>query len=185
MAVNWNKIKNEYINGDISYAKLAKKHKVSLQAIKDRGTREKWVAQKKEQQTNIQQITNQKTAEKIAEQESNLIIDVQNTAAKLLEKLNIAIEQTDLYIERTKIKVPTKVRDEKTGKLYDAYKESEEVRLAHKNGLNVNSLKQLASALKDIQSIQMAGKESVMTETPNINITIAPATAKDIEDEDE
>lgn len=155
MAVNWTKLRTEYINGHISYAKLAEKHKVSLQTVKDRGTREGWVAQKKEQQTKIQKKTNQKTAEKIAEQESDLAADINSAANELLKKLNIAIAQTDLYIERTKTRVPKKVRDKKTGEEYTAWQEEESIKLSKKDGINVSSLKQLTSALKDLQSIQL------------------------------
>ena len=155
MAVNWTKLRTEYVNGHISYAKLAEKYDVPLNTIKEKGTKEKWVEKKKKQHAIIQQKTNQKTAEKIAEQESDLAADINSAANELLKKLNIAIAQTDLYIERTKTRVPKKVRDKKTGEEYTAWQEEESIRLSQKNGINVSSLKQLTSALKDLQSIQL------------------------------
>lgn len=155
MAVNWTKLRTEYVNGHISYAKLAEKYDVPLNTIKEKGTKEKWVEKKKKQHAIIQQKTNQKTAEKIAEQESDLAADINSAANELLKKLNIAIAQTDLYIERTKTRVPKKVRDKKTGEEYTAWQEEESIRLSQKDGINVSSLKQLTSALKDLQSIQL------------------------------
>lgn len=179
--LNWAKIRNEYINGNISYEKLAKKHKVSIQAIKEKGAKEKWVAQKKEQQAKIRRKTDQKTAEKIAEKQSDLAADIQSAASELLKKLNIAIQQTDLYIEKTKKRLPKKVQNPETGETYIAYHEEENIRLSQKEGINVSSVKQLASALKDLQAIQLGSRGEQAQESPNINITIATATPDDIE----
>ena len=161
LAVNWTKLRTEYVNGHISYAKLAEKYDVPLNTIKEKGTKEKWVEKKKKQHAIIQQKTNQKTADKIAEQESDLAANINKAANELLNKLNIAIAQTDLYIERTKTRVPKKVRDKKTGEEYTAWQEEETIRLTQKDGINVGSLKQLTSALKDLQSIQLGmGEDS-------------------------
>ena len=155
LAVNWTKLRTEYVNGHISYAKLAEKYDVPLNTIKEKGTKEKWVEKKKKQHAIIQQKTNQKTADKIAEQESDLAANINKAANELLNKLNIAIAQTDLYIEKTKMRVPKKVRDKKTGEEYTAWQEEESIRLTQKDGINVSSLKQLTSALKDLQLIQL------------------------------
>lgn len=185
MAVNWTKLRTEYVNGHISYAKLAEKYDVPLNTIKEKGTKEKWVEKKKKQHAIIQQKTNQKTAEKIAEKESDLAANINKAANELLNKLNIAIAQTDLYIERTKTRVPKKVRDKKTGEEYTAWQEEESIRLSQKDGINVSSLKQLTSALKDLQSIQLGTKSEGEVESPNINIMISAATPEDMEvDED-
>ena len=110
VTLNWNKIKNEYINGHISYRKLAEKHDVSFNTLKEVAIKEKWFEKRKEQHNKIATKTEQKTAEKIAEKESDLAADIHSAATELLKKINIAIEQTDLFIEKTRIKAPTKVR---------------------------------------------------------------------------
>ena len=181
--MNWNKIKNEYINGNISYAKLAKKHKVSLQAIKDRGTREKWVAQKKEQQTKIQLVTNQKTAEKIAEKQADFAAELQSTANELLKKIHKAVQETDIHIERSKLRVPKKVKDNKTGEVYTAWQEEETIKLSKKDGENIRTLLELTNALKTLQTMAFSDKGETTNETPSINISISAATADDIEEE--
>ena len=171
--LNWTKIKNEYINGNISYAKLAKKHKVSLQAIKDRGTREKWVAQKKEQQTKIQQITNQKTAEKIAEKESDLAANINAAAEELLAKIRLATQQLDMCLVKEKRKYTRQVKDKNTGKtLYVDIEEERTKKEKPSNDtagrINKAELKQLSSALKDLQTIQMLGKEGMGDQSQTI-----------------
>ena len=183
--LNWTKIKNEYINGHISYRKLAEKHGINESNLMQRAAKEKWFDKRKEQRSKIQAKMEQKTAEKIAEQESDLMANIHSAANELLKKLNIAIEQTDLYIERTKTKVPKKVKDKKTGEVYTAWQEEENIRLTQKDGINITSVKQIASALKELQSIHLCGKDSNAAESPNINIVVRAATSEDIEEEED
>lgn len=182
--MNWTKIRNEYINGHISYRKLAEKHGISFNTLKDRAVAEKWFDKKKEQHNKIEIKTQQKTVEKISEQQSDLAANINKAANELLEKLNIAIQQTDLFIERTKIKAPTKVKD-KQGNIRDAFMEKEEISLSKKDGINLEAVKQIAGALKDLQAMTTSGKEKGETsnEPPSININISAATAEDIEEE--
>ena len=151
VTLNWTKIRNEYISGYISYRKLAEKHGVAFQTLRDRATKEKWFEKRKEQRDKINLKTEQKTAEKIAEQESDLAANINSAANELLEKLRIAIEETDLYIERTKTKMPKKMIDKSTGETYVAWQESEEIRLEQKNGINIDSALKIASAIKTLQ----------------------------------
>lgn len=186
VTLNWTKIRNEYINGNISYRKLAEKHGIVFQTLRDRAIREKWFDKRKKQRDKISLKTEQKTAEKIAEQESDLAANIYSAANELLKKINIAIEQTDLFIEKTRIKAPTKVRD-KSGNVRDGYMEKEEVSLSKKNGINLNAVKQIASTLKELQSIHTQGKgETTAPENAGINICIRAATPADMtEDEEE
>lgn len=180
MSLNWSKIKSEYINGYISQSKLAEKYGIAWQTLRDRASREKWTELRKVQREKIGKKTAEKTAEKISEQEADLAANIHSAANELLRKLNIAIQQTDIYIEKTKTRVPKKVKDKKTGEVYTAWKEEEEIRLSKKDGINASTVKQLASALKDLQSIQLAGREEQVTESPTINIAISAATPDDI-----
>ena len=81
--------------------------------------------------------------------------------------------------------MPKKVRDKKTGEEYTAWQEEESIRLSQKDGINVSSLKQLTSALKDLQSIQLGAKSEGEVESPNINIMISAATPADAMSDDE
>ena len=67
MAVDWLAIKTEYINGGISYRKLAEKYGVTFGTLRSRADKEKWVEQREEQQHKISTKSAQKTAEKISD----------------------------------------------------------------------------------------------------------------------
>ena len=98
--VNWIKIQNEYINGDISYRKLADKHKIKFSTLRDRAIKEKWAESKETQRNKTVTNTVQKTAEKIAESESDYIINMAEINFGLAEliKKNIGnnIEPKDI-----------------------------------------------------------------------------------------
>lgn len=183
--MSWTKIRNEYINGHISYRKLAAKHGVSFHTLKGIAVQEKWFDKRKEQQEKIRTKTEQKTAEKISDKESDLMADIHDAATELLKKLNVAIKETDLYIERTRTRVPKKVKDKQTGEVYTAWQEEENIRLTKKSGVNLTSVNQITSALKGLQSICMVGKEQAPQEAPQINITISAATPNEAEDDDD
>ena len=67
MSVDWLKIKNEYVNGNISYRKLAEKHGVSASALMQKAAKEKWAEEKEHQQSKTEAKTKQKTEDKISD----------------------------------------------------------------------------------------------------------------------
>lgn len=67
MAVDWLKIKTEYINGDISYRKLAEKHSIPFPTLRDRATNEGWKGQRDKQRNEVVTRTKQKTVEKTSD----------------------------------------------------------------------------------------------------------------------
>lgn len=93
--VNWLKIRNEYISGNISYRKLSENHKVSFQTLRDRAIKEKWAELRNIQRNKIGTTTAQKTAEKIAEQESDYIVNIDRLKFKLARALEGFIESGD------------------------------------------------------------------------------------------
>jgi len=179
--MDWNRVRTEYINGDISYAKLAKKHNISLQALKDRGAREKWVEQRKKQHAEIQQRTNQKTAEKLAEREANRLMRMSNAADTLLEKIELATEQLDQFITISKARQKEIGYNDMGKPDKENTRETEEKRIVKVNHLDRAGIKQLASALKDLKDIQFTANEENERETPNISINITSANADDSE----
>lgn len=178
--VNWTKIRNEYINGNISYRKLAEKHGISFNTLKDKAVAEKWYEKRKEQHNKIQTQTQQKTAEKLAEREANRLLRISDAADRLLEKIEEATEQLDQFIVTSRVKqkevkyVSAKAGFGKPQK--EIVKEVEDKRVIKANHLDRMGLKQLASALKDLRDIQFTEKEETEQEAPNINITISAAT---------
>lgn len=187
--MDWAKIRNEYINGNISYRKLAEKHGVSFNTLKDRAVAEKWFEQKKEQHNKIQTKTQQKTAEKLAEAEANRLLRISAAADRLLEKIEEATEQLDQFIVTNKVKqkevkyVSSKAGFGKPSK--EIIKEVEDIRVVKANNLDRKGLKQLASALKDLRDIQFTKEEEKQIESPSINIKVVAATPEDITEDDE
>lgn len=182
--IDWIKLRREYINGNTSYRKLAEKHGVSFQTLRDRAVKEKWYEKRKVQRDKIQKKTEQKTVEKIAEKQSDFAVELQDTATELLKKISKAVRETDIYIERTKLKVPKKVRDKESGETYTAWQEQETINLSKKNGQNIRTLLELANALKTLQAMTVTDKTENIDESPNINISIVAATPDDLESDE-
>ena len=67
MAVDWLKIKSEYVNGNISLRKLADMFSVSYSQVAKVAASEKWSEARKNQRIKIESATNQKTEEKISD----------------------------------------------------------------------------------------------------------------------
>ena len=180
---DWIKIRNEYINGNISYQKLAEKHGVNYNTLQDKARKEKWFAKKKAQHEKITEKTLQKSAEKLAEAEANRLIRISNAADRLLEKIELATEQLDLYLAKDKRKYTQQGKDKK-GKTVYVDVEEEVLKSVKVENLNKGDLKKLASALKDLKDIQFTADEDKPQESPNINITVVAATPDDMEDEE-
>ena len=89
MAVDWLAIKTEYINGGISYRKLAEKYGISFAILKDKAVKEKWADARKEHTNKIRTKTEQKTAEKI----SDALSDEAATKSRIRAKIYHEIEK--------------------------------------------------------------------------------------------
>ena len=189
MNTNWTKIRNEYINGYISQRKLAEKHGIPYQTLRDRALKEKWNDKRKAQREIIGKKTEQKTAEKIAERESDLAARINSAAEELLEKIQEATKQLDMCLVKEKRKYTRKVLDPNTGKEIFVDVEEERTTQDKSNAgakrINKSDLRQLTSALKEIQSIQLAGKGELEQGAPNINIVVRAATLADVESDED
>ena len=187
--MDWTKIKNEYINGHISYRKLAEKYDISFNTLKDRAVAEKWFEKKKEQHNKIATTIQQKSAEKLAEAEANRLVRISKAADRLLEKIEEATEQLDQFIVTQKVKqkeVEYIRQDAGFGKpKKETTKEIENKQVIKADHLDRLGLKQLTSALKDLKDIQFTADEEKEQEAPNINITISAATPDDMENDEE
>ena len=181
MATNWNKIRNEYINGNISYRKLAEKHGISFNTLKEVAVKEKWFEKKKEQHNKIAIKTQQKTAEKLAEAEANRLIRISNAADKLLEKIELATEQLDIFLAKDKFKYTKQTKDKVTGKPIYVDVEEEKLKSVKTETIDRGEIKKLTSALKDLKDIQFTADEDKSQESPNININIVSATPEDMD----
>lgn len=115
MAVNWKKIKHEYLTTHISQRKLAEKHGVPFGTIRDHAHKEKWNDERIKLQTKLRQKTEQKAIKKIervAEENAQKIADglamlndMLLDIDRLKKKMAVAISQLDVEApEKTLVK---------------------------------------------------------------------------------
>lgn len=95
MAVDWLKIKTEYVNGRDSYRTLAKKHDVSESSLTRKAIAEKWKAERDAQRSRIEAKTQQKTAEKIADSESEILAIKSRLKLKMYQQIEKRMESVD------------------------------------------------------------------------------------------
>ena len=91
MAVDWLKLKTEYITTDTSYRKLSAKYGVTAQAIYNKGKAEEWVKQR-------EQYLDKAFVKSMAKEESKAVdryTRLTNVADKLLSKIEIAVDALD------------------------------------------------------------------------------------------
>ncbi|WP_337399472.1 hypothetical protein [Congzhengia sp.] len=87
MAIDWVKIKNEYVTTNIGQRELAKKNGVSPRQVAYRSKREGWFALKQQSLlNNCRQAAHQQV------QEDGRTVEIRLLADKLCEKTNLAID---------------------------------------------------------------------------------------------
>ncbi len=84
--VEWQKIKAEYISGNTSYRKLADKHGVSFNTLKDRAVAEQWYK--------LRQHNHNKTTKKIIDAVSEKSAKIDDKYFRLVDKLLDKAEET-------------------------------------------------------------------------------------------
>lgn len=164
MAVDWLKIRNDYINGGGSYRKLAEKYGVPLRTIALRGKEENWTELKEKQQNKVATKLQQKTAEAIVQKEVKRVERLLSISDDLIDKIERAVAELDLAQVTNKTK--TKVIEYKNGKRPDkptkeTITEKEEI-LSVASIVDRKGLQQIATALKavwDITGENEASKE--------------------------
>ena len=95
MAVDWAKIKNEYINGGCTYQSLADKYGVSFSTLEKKGRAEKWRELKAKQGERVAELMREKTAEKIADTESDVAVIMSRIRLKLTQKIEEAVDKME------------------------------------------------------------------------------------------
>ena len=96
--MDWNKLKAEYIAGGISYRKLAEKHGVSFNTLKDIAVGEKWTELR--QQAHNDATT--RMVEQVIEENTKHTVGIYDVADKLLAKIETMIEQEGLTTQSLK-----------------------------------------------------------------------------------
>lgn len=95
MAIDWPKIRNDYINGGGSYRALAEKYGVSATAIANKAKTENWKQAKEEQLHKTCTKLAQKTSDSIVEHEISRKERILKLTDCLIEKMETAVAEID------------------------------------------------------------------------------------------
>lgn len=95
MAVDWLKIKAEYISGGITQRALAEKYGVTLRQISNHATAEGWVAAREQHRNKLSIEIQQKTAEKIADSESEVLAIKSRLKLKMYQQIEKRMKSVD------------------------------------------------------------------------------------------
>lgn len=164
--INWLAIKNDYINSNTSYRKLANKYGVNKDTIAKRAQAENWIKAKDIQTDKIQTATIQKTADKIIAKEVNRFSRFDSLIDELLTKAEQAVTELDCHAVINKKTAKKNYISEDSSKIEVT---TENKTLTFEQGIiKINEIKQLASALKDLKDIQQATTPTPTTETSTI-----------------
>ncbi len=74
MAVDWMKVKAEYINGDVTQRELATKYGVTLRQISNHATSEQWVQEREQHRNKLSTEIQQETDKKTVDTESEVLV---------------------------------------------------------------------------------------------------------------
>lgn len=85
--INWDKIRNEYIEGHVSYSALSAKYGISRRTIADRGKVEKWV----ELREQVRAKTVTKSVEAIAKNNADVGSSIHDAAMSLLDAFKSSV----------------------------------------------------------------------------------------------
>lgn len=155
VAVDWLKIKNDYINGGGSYRKLAEKYGVPFGSLRSRAEKENWTELKKEQLHKISIKTAQQTADAIVKKEVKRAERMMGIHDQLLAKLEQAVSELNMAQVTNKRKTKTieyknNRRPDKPTK--EIITENEEI-LAVSSIVDRKGLQQISLALKALWDI--------------------------------
>lgn len=92
MAIDWEKIRTEYVTTSTSYRKLSEKHGVSFSVIGERAREEGWA----EQRTQHRNKTYTKTLDRISSKQVERAAKLHNAVDTLLQKIVDGIKRDEL-----------------------------------------------------------------------------------------
>lgn len=109
--MDWRAIKTEYITGSISMRELAEKHNIPFRTLRNRAQEEQWGANKSKTRARQEQ----KTIEKVVEQESTRLAKTDEKYFRILDKL---FDKAEELVANTEILTPTMLKDMATTMKY-------------------------------------------------------------------
>lgn len=153
--MDWRKIRNEYLNGGISYRKLAEKHTVPYNTLKDRAIREGWFATREERRHKIEAKTEQKVIETLATKEADRLTRILSASDELLKKIEEATAQLDTHLVTNKTKVRTVKYNRGNKPTYEVVEETED-KTTVEGPIDRLGLSQIAVALKNLKDVTVS-----------------------------
>lgn len=155
--MDWKAIKTEYITGDISYRKLAEKHRISFSSLEKKARADGWAEQKRQYCDKLATTVVTELGKKDVKKTVDKLKRVSDLTDKLLDKLEKAIEELDTQfvkdVVRTKtIEYSNKLRPDKPTK--ETIHEEEKI-IEVRTIIDRSGLKAISSSLRDIKEIQM------------------------------
>ena len=149
--IDWVKIKTEYVTTGISQRELANKYNLSLSGISKKAKAEDWVKKRESYQNRRATKVERKVIERDAEKVWTQMERLAKATDKLLEKVEIAIEQLD------KVIVVETVNTVKNVKLKNGNKrvttKSRKAKSSKVSVLDRKGLQELSTTLKNIKDI--------------------------------
>ncbi len=139
--VNWDEIRNEYIQGGISYRALAAKYGVSVRTLGDRAKAEKWVELRRQ----VRDKTVAKTIEAIAKENAKANKRINHLANQLMDKLEKAVCELD----KKTISMKSTLKTAQT----EVTSEYRKVDMTAEAPVDKTGIRQLTASLKDLKAI--------------------------------
>lgn len=174
MKYDWNELEREFLTGNYRSVnqffkeKGISRNKSSIEKTKN------WEQKKHTKNTQKTHRIVEKVIEKQAEIEAEQKVKVNDVAQRLLEKIDIATDELNKYVNKKTKKTKKKftIKDA-TGTKIDNEIITEEMKIEEVASIiNKSGLKTLASALKDLSDILKDDNNNVENKTPEIKISV-------------
>lgn len=150
---DWKQLEKEYILGDYKSITDFFKNKNIKDNSRNRIHTKEWKNKKWKNSEKKVEKTIEKTIEKESEKEAKKIVQIKDVANDLLNKIVQANNELNIHLVRNKKKTKTVEYDYTTNKPSKETIEEEEEINSYTDIIDKNGLKQLTSALKDLEDI--------------------------------
>lgn len=156
---DWKQLEKEFLLGDYkSLTAFFKEKGISKNKSSNKMTKT-WLEKKQQKETLKTSKIVEKVIEKEANKEANKIVSTKDTATKLLEKINESMEELNKYLAKNTRKTKTIEYNVQVGKpSKEIIDETEELREVI-SLIDRSGLKQLTSALKDVNDVLNGGND--------------------------
>ncbi len=180
--INWNKIKHEYVTGEITYRELAEKYGISIESVKKEARktakRKGWVTLKSEHRHNVYTKAEQESARKQGKELASYAEKAKSHAEKLVDVVGEAISELREYIVEHETTVKETEYDQNVHKpKKETVTKSKDIELIY-GKVNTKSLKEIAETLEKLHRMlnesSEGGEEAGIIELPPMEVLTPP-----------